>query len=79
MTTTARDGLHPKFGIGSISRSAASKSVDRRSRVMFVMLSRRGFRRAFMVHDRNIRLSVWLAGFHIEIYDELIPISSYLG
>ena len=36
-----------------------------------IVVSRGRFARAIRTQDHNVRLAIWLAGWHIEIYDEL--------
>jgi transcription antitermination factor NusA-like protein len=44
--------------------------ADRSVRAMHIVLSRGKFARAISTQGRNVRLAIWLPGWHIEIYDE---------
>jgi hypothetical protein len=44
--------------------------ADRSVRAMHIVVSRGKFARAFGTQGRNVRLAIWLPGWHIEIYDE---------
>jgi transcription antitermination factor NusA-like protein len=39
-------------------------------RATHIVVSRGRFARAIRTQDHNVRLAIWLAGWHIEIYDE---------
>jgi hypothetical protein len=45
---------------------AAYRSVHARH----IVVSRGKFARAISTHGHNVRLGIWLAGWHIAIYDE---------
>jgi transcription antitermination factor NusA-like protein len=44
--------------------------ADRSVRAMHIVVSRGKFARAISAHCHNVRLGIWLAGWHIAIYDE---------
>jgi transcription antitermination factor NusA-like protein len=52
-------------------RQAADGSVRRKH----IVVSRGRFARAIRTQDHNVRLAIWLAGWHIEIYEELDNLS----
>ena len=39
-------------------------------RTMHIVVSRGRLARAIRTQDHNVRLAMWLAGWHIEIYDD---------
>lgn len=45
--------------------------ADRSVHATHIVVSRGRFPRAIATRDHNVRLAIWLAGWHIEIYDEL--------
>jgi transcription antitermination factor NusA-like protein len=52
-------------------RQAADRSVRR----THIVVSHGRFARAISRQDHNVRLAIWLAGWHIEIYEELDNLS----
>jgi transcription antitermination factor NusA-like protein len=46
------------------------RAGDRHIHATHIVVSRRRFARAIGTQDHNVRFSIWLAGWHIEIYDE---------
>jgi transcription antitermination factor NusA-like protein len=44
--------------------------TDRSMHAMHIVVSRGKFARAFSTPGHNVRLGIWLAGWHIAIYDE---------
>jgi hypothetical protein len=44
--------------------------ADRTVRAMHIVVSPAKFARAISTQGRNVRLAIWLVGWHIEIYDE---------
>jgi transcription antitermination factor NusA-like protein len=40
-----------------------------------IVVSRGKSARAIRMQDHNVRLAIWLAGWHIEIYDEVDNLS----
>ena len=47
-------------------RQVADRSVN----ATHIVVSRGRFARAISAQDHNVRLAIWLAGWHIEIYNE---------
>jgi transcription antitermination factor NusA-like protein len=45
--------------------------ADRSMHAMHIVVSRGKFARPISTQGHNVRLAIWLAGWHIEIYDEL--------
>jgi hypothetical protein len=45
--------------------------ADRSAHRTHIVVSRGRFARAIGTRDHNVRVAIWLAGWHIEIYDEL--------
>jgi transcription antitermination factor NusA-like protein len=48
----------------------APQVADRSVRAMHIVVSRGKFARAISTPGHNVRLGVWLAGWHIAIYDQ---------
>jgi hypothetical protein len=44
--------------------------ADRCVRAMHLVVSRGRFARGISTLDHNVRLEIWLAGWHIEVYEE---------
>jgi transcription antitermination factor NusA-like protein len=44
-------------------------------RARHIVVSRGRFARAIDTRDHNVRLALWLAGWHIEIYEEVDNLS----
>jgi transcription antitermination factor NusA-like protein len=45
--------------------------AEQPGRALHIMVSRGKFAQAFGTEGRNVRLAIWLAGWHIGIYHEL--------
>jgi len=45
---------------------------DPTMRATHIVVSRGKFARAFGTDGRNVRLAIWLAGWHIDVYDEFV-------
>ena len=48
----------------------APQVADRSVHAMHIVVSRGKFARAISTQGHNVRLGIWLAGWHIAIYDE---------
>lgn len=48
----------------------APQVADRSVHAMHIVVSRGRFARAINAQGHNVRLGIWLAGWHIAIYDE---------
>ena len=52
-----------------------SLTTDRSVRATHIVLFRRRFARAMRTQDHNVRLAIWLAGWRIEVYQEVDNLS----
>jgi len=52
-----------------------SLTADRSVRGTHIVVSRGRFARAISTHGHNVRLAIWLAGWRIEIYEEVANLS----
>jgi hypothetical protein len=48
----------------------APQVADRSAHAMHIVVSRGKFQRAISTPGHNVRLGIWLAGWHIAIYDQ---------
>jgi hypothetical protein len=53
--------------------------ADRSLRAMHIVVSRGKFARAISTQGHNVRLEIWLAGWHIEIYEEFPELPHLFG
>jgi hypothetical protein len=59
--------------------SEATQVADRSTHAMHIVVSRGKFARAISAPRDNVRLGIWLAGWHVAIYDEFDEQPDRLG
>jgi hypothetical protein len=60
----------PDMELGRDFTQPAPQVADRPVHAVHVVVSRGKFARAISKQGHNVRLGIWLAGWHIAIYDE---------
>ena len=71
MTTTIPDSQRkPNMELVREFAQPAPQVADRSVHAMHIVVSRGKFARAISTPGHNVRLGIWLAGWHIAIYDQ---------
>ena len=72
MTMTIPDSQRRKPDMELVREftQTAPQVADRSVHAMHIVVSRGKFARAISTPGHNVRLGIWLAGWHIAIYDE---------
>jgi transcription antitermination factor NusA-like protein len=71
MTTTIPDSQRkPNMELVREFAQLAPEVADRSVHAMHIVVSRGKFARAISTPGHNVRLGIWLAGWHIAIYDQ---------
>jgi len=72
MTTTIPHSQRRKPDIELVREftQPAPEVADRSVHAMRIVVSRGKFARAISTHGHNLRLGIWLPGWHIAIYDQ---------
>jgi transcription antitermination factor NusA-like protein len=69
-TMPQNQGRGPHIELMRDFTSQATQIADRPGHAMHISISRGKVSRAFSTQGHNVRLGIWLAGWHIAIYDE---------
>jgi hypothetical protein len=70
MTVPHSQRQRPNMELGREFTQPAPQVADRSVHAMHIAVSRGKFARAISAQGHNVRLAIWLAGWHIAIYDE---------
>jgi len=72
MTTTIPDSQRRKPDLELVGEftQPAPEVADRSVQAMHIVVSRGKFARAISTPGHNVRLGIWLAGWHIAIYEQ---------
>ena len=72
MTTTIPDSQRRKPDLELVGEftQPAPEVADRFVHAMHIVVSRGKFARAISTPGHNVRLGIWVAGWHIAIYDQ---------
>jgi hypothetical protein len=71
MTTTIPDSQRkPNLELVGEFTQPAPEVADRFVHAMHIVVSRGKFARAISTPGHNVRLGIWVAGWHIAIYDQ---------
>jgi hypothetical protein len=60
----------PNMDLAREFTQPAAQVADRSVHAMYIVVSRGKFARAISAQGHNVRLEIWLAGWHIAIYDQ---------